>query len=116
MDKSPTVMIKLDRLRELRCSHKAMKRWSAYTGKSINALDTEALDPEGVEVLMFFMLEADAKEHGEILKLEQMEELLDMVPLGVVYSKLGEAVTAAFSVEDNTKNSERAASGAGKKA
>lgn len=115
MEKNTVVTIELDRIRELRCSHKAMKRWSAHTGKKITDMDTNALDPSGVEELMYFLMEEDAHLHGDDLKMEQMEDLLDAAPLGYVYEKLGEAVTAAFQ-PTNEKNAKRAANGTGKNA
>lgn len=113
MDKNSVVTIQLDRVRMLWFGHKAMKRWTAHTGKSMMDLNTNDLTPEEVEVLLFFMLEKDAQAHGEDLKLEQMEDLLDMAPLGIVYQKLGEAVEAAFPEASNEKNRNRAAAGIG---
>lgn len=119
-DKNPVVMIRLDRDRELRFSHKSMKRWSAYTGKSIADMNTDLMGPEEVEVLMYFMLEKDAADHGETLEMSQMEDLLDMAPLGVVYEKLGEAMEAAFPDKPdksvNQKNGKREAAGTGRNA
>lgn len=115
MNNNPVVTIELDRIRELRFGHKAMKRWSAYTGKSVESLDTDAFHPEDIEPLMYFMLEKDALAHGEQLKMEEMEDLLDMVPLGVLYEKLSQAMKAAFpEAEDSAKKAARAA-GTGKK-
>ena len=49
--------------------------------------------------------------------MEQMEDLLDMVPIGVVYEKMGEAVEAAFPDQrGNSKNAKRATTGTGKNA
>ena len=117
MDNNPVVTIELDRVRELRFGHKAMKRWSAYTGRSVDSLDTEAFRPDDIEPLMYFMMEKDAIDHGEQLKMEDMENLLDMVPLGVLYAKFKEAMEAAFPPADvgTTKNANRSA-GIGKKA
>ena len=109
--------IELDRIRELRLGHKAMKRWSAYTGKPLDELESAMRSPDGIESLLFFMLEKDAADHGETLEMERMEDLLDMVPLGVIYEKVSQAVQAAFpdNEESNEKNAPRAA-GTGKKA
>ena len=116
MDRNPVVTIELDRIRELRFGHKAMKRWSAYTGKSIDSLDTDAFHPEEIEALMYFMLEKDALDHGEQLKMEDMEDLLDMAPLGDIYTKLSQAMEAAFpEADDSTKKGKRAADGIGRK-
>lgn len=121
-DNNPVVTIELDRIRELRFGHKAMKRWAAYTGKSIGDVEAAVLHPEEIEPLLFFMLEQDAAAHGETLRMEQMEDLLDLVPPGVVYEKLSEAMSAAFpspaddGEPQSAKNAKRAAAGTGKKA
>lgn len=104
MDKNPVVMIELDRPRLLWFGHKAMKRWTAHTGRPITELNTSDMRPEDVEVLLFFMLQKDAQMHGEDLKLADMEDLLDEVPLGILYQKLGEAVAAAFPEASTEKN------------
>jgi len=95
-ENNPTVMLTLDRPRELRFGHRAMKRWAAYTGKSVAELETTVTNPVDAEILLFFMLEQDAAAHNEALDMGQMEDLLDMAPLGVIYEKLSEAVNAAF--------------------
>lgn len=115
MNNNPVVTIRLDRVRELRFRHKAMKRWSAYTGKSIDSLDTDAFRPDDIEPLMYFMMEKDALDHGEQLKMEDMEDLLDLAPLGEIYEKMSQAIKAAFPEGDDTsKNGKRAADGTGK--
>lgn len=113
VENNAVVTIELDRIRELRFSHKAIKRWSAYTGKRFSDIDSSALGPEEIEVLMYFMMEKDAAEHGEDLKMSDMEDLLDMVPLGTVYEKLSEAMEAAFPKVEKGKNAKRAGSSTG---
>lgn len=116
-ENNTTVMIELDRVRELRFSHKAMKHWAAFTGKTLGEIEAATQSPEELEKVVFFMLEQDAVDHGEVLRMEQMEDLLDSVSLGMLYEKVGEAITAAFpQAETSEKNAKRAASGIGKKA
>lgn len=118
-DHNPVVILELDRPRELRFGHRAMKRWSAHTGRSISELDTDKMSPAEVEELLYFMLEKDAQRHGEGLRLEDMEDLLDLAPLGVLYEKLAQAVEAAFpdlKPEEDEKNEARAAAGTGRSA
>lgn len=107
-ENNAVVTIELDRIRELRFSHKAIKRWSSYTGKRFSDIDSSALGPEEIEVLLYFMLEKDAADHGEDLKMSDVEDLLDMVPLGTVYAKLSEAMEAAFPKAEKGKNAKRA--------
>lgn len=125
-ENNPVVMMTLDRPRELRFGHKAMKRWSAYTGKSVAELEATVMNPGDAEILLFFMLEQDAAAHNEVLDMGQMEDLLDMAPLGDIYEKLSEAVNAAFPDASEAakerragtaeKNARGAADGTGKNA
>ena len=69
-ENNPTVMLTLDRPRELRFGHRAMKRWAAYTGKSVAELETTVMNPVDAEILLFFMLEQDAAAHNEALDME----------------------------------------------
>lgn len=72
-----TVLIELDRPREVRFGHKALKKLMALTGKSLNNITEEEFSMEELERVMYCGLLSDAKEHGETLELEQMEDLLD---------------------------------------
>ncbi len=116
-DNNQVVTIELDRIRELWFGHKAMKRWAAYTGKSIQDIESAVTNPEEIESLMYFMLEKDALANGEKLEMDQMENLLDLAPIGEIYEKLSQAVMSAFptSKSENEKN-ESGAAGTGKKA
>jgi hypothetical protein len=76
-EKNMTVLIELDRPREVRFGHKALKKLMALTGKSLNNITEEEFSLEELERVMFCGLLSDAKEHGETLELEQMEDLLD---------------------------------------
>lgn len=116
-DKNDVVMIELDRPRELFLGHKALKRLSALLGKPLAELDTEKFSSEEIEKVMYCLMLKDAKEHGEDLKLEQMEDLLDMVKFGEVISKMSEAFEVGFGVaeEIQEKNAQRIAT-IGKKA
>jgi hypothetical protein len=77
MDKNDFVVINLDRPRFLRFGHKALKKLSAVVGKSVDELGSDDFDLEEVEKIFFYGLLWDAKENGETLKLEDMEDLLD---------------------------------------
>lgn len=102
MENNDTVIINLDRPRELHCGHKALKRMSALTGKPIGKMDMEEFNGEDIEKIMFCLLEKDARNHGETLELSAMEDLLDSAKsYGEVIRKMGEAFKAAFDTEDN---------------
>lgn len=79
------VWIELDKKRELRFGHKAMKRMLALGERSVEDLegDGEAnqLDQlNQIEEILFFGLEKSAKDAGEVLTMEMMEDLVDAAP------------------------------------
>lgn len=87
------VIIELDRPRELRYGHKALKKLVALTGLNIDEIDTSNLDLGELEKYIYCGLLSDAKEHGETLELGQMEDLLDLAPN---FAHIVERLTAAF--------------------
>ena len=89
------VIIHLDRPRELRYGHKAFKKLVALTGKSLEEIESSGFDDfELVEKMVYCGLLSDAKENGENLKLEQMEDLLDQAKS---YKHIIDSVQAAFA-------------------
>lgn len=94
-DKNDVVLIQLDRLRELRYGHKALKKLLAATGKNIEEIDMQNIDLEEVEKYIYFGLLSDAKANDETLRLEDMEDLLDRAPS---YAHIIEKMTEAFNV------------------
>lgn len=98
MSNNDVVIINLDRPRELRYGHKALKRLTALTGKSLEQLEGEnGFDLEDVEKILYCGLLSDARENGENLTLEQMEDLLDHAPsFNHIIEKMQEAFAAAF--------------------
>lgn len=96
MNNNDVVMIHLDRPRELRYGHKALKKLVALTGKSLEEIEQAGFDDfELVEKLVYCGLLKDAKEHGEQLELADMEELLDHAPS---FRHIVECVSKAFSL------------------
>lgn len=111
-DKNDVVILNLDRPRMLWFGHKALKTLSAMTGKDIDAtLQMEGLDLEALEKIMYCGLLKDAKMNNEILKLEDMEDLLDEVPFMEIVSKMQEAFDASFGnvSAEELKNAQRIA-------
>ena len=98
---SDLVIIHLDRPRELRFGHKALKTLVALTGKSLEEIEDEGFnDFDMVEKLVYCGLLHDAKENGETLKLEQMEDLLDQAPnFRHIVESVGKAFAAAFGAK-----------------
>jgi hypothetical protein len=93
--KNDVVIINLDRPRELRYGHKALKTLVAMTGKTLEEIETAGFDDlELVEKLTYCGLLSDAKQNGETLNLNQMEDFLDCAPN---YKHIIDSVTAAFA-------------------
>lgn len=91
---SDVVIIQLDRPRELRYGHKALKTLVALTGKSLEDIERDGFgDFDTIEKMVYCGLLSDAQKNGESLHLEQMEDLLDQAPS---YKAIIDAVQAAF--------------------
>lgn len=103
-DKNDVVIIELDRPRELRFGHKALKKLSALTGKSMDEMESdEELDFEELEQIFLYGLERDARENGETLTLDMMEDILDYAPnIAYLMEKMQEAMSNAMGgIEGN---------------
>ena len=107
MDKNDVVIINLDRPRELRYGHKALKKMGALLGKDIDAaMRMDSLDLDNLEKILYCGLLSDARENNEDLKLEQMEDLLDQAPsFQEILDKMQDAFNAAFGNLGDQKNS-----------
>lgn len=105
------VILELDRPRELRYGYKAIKTLVAMMGKDIeNIVGSDEMNLEDIEKVIYCGLLSDARKNGEDLKLEDMEDLLDLKPLQYTLEKMTEAFTAAFGdPEELEKNLERMA-------
>ena len=81
-DKNDIVIIELDRPRMLWFGHKALKTLTALTGKKLEDFETafQDMDFELLEKVLYCGLLTDAKANNEVLKLEEMEDLLDKAP------------------------------------
>lgn len=88
------VLINLDRQRELRYGHKAIKKLLAMTGKDITQLDLENIDLGQLETIVYCGLLSDAAANNETLQPEQMEDLLDRAPS---MTHIVEAMTQALN-------------------
>lgn len=109
MSKNDLVVINLDRPRFLRFGHKALKQLSLLTGKDVSKLDFSEFSFEDLEKVLYCGLLSDARENGEQLKLEDMEDLLDQAES---YKELMEKLVESFKKsfgEVDEKNSQRVA-------
>jgi predicted solute-binding protein len=94
IEKNDVVVINLDRPRFLRYGHRALKKLGALTGKGLADLGENDFDLEEMEKIIYCGLLSDAKENGETLKLEDMEDLLDQAES---YNELLEAMNLALT-------------------
>jgi hypothetical protein len=104
-DKNTMVIINLDRPRFVRFGHKALKQLGALTGKKIEQMDENDFDLADLEKVMWCGLQADAREHNEVLKLEQMEDLLDSASsFGEIMEAMNKALEQSFQRTEKEKN------------
>lgn len=104
-DDNPIIYITLDRERELRFGHKALKRMSSLTGKTMIDITSEEFSLEELEKVLWCGLISDAEAHGETLKLEDMEDLLDKAPNYIsVVNAMNDAMAQAFKETKKQKN------------
>lgn len=104
-DKNDLVFVQLDRLREVRFGHKSLKMLSVLLGKNMAQFDESEFDLGDIEKVMYCGLWQDAKEHGENLELDQMEDLLDLAPsYGDIIKAMNDALNNAFQETEKQKN------------
>lgn len=95
-DKNDVVVIELDKPRELRLGHKALKRFSALTGCAMTELDKVTAHYDKLSALIYVMLSEDDPD----VTPETADELLDAAKLSYIVNKASEAIEAAFGDED----------------
>lgn len=99
------VTIKLDRVRVLKYGHKALKTMIALTGKSLTDFNMSEFDLNELEKIIYCGLLSDAKANNEVLKLEDMEDLLDTAEsFQYIVDKMTEAFEKAFGAGEEGKN------------
>lgn len=91
-EKNDIVMLELDRPRELRFTHKVMKRFCAATGAKMSEIQEAVEDYNNMTLLIYEMLRAE----DPALTVEQCDDLLDLVPIGTLLQKGAEAIAAGF--------------------
>ncbi len=105
VSKNDLVVINLDRPRVVRFGHKALKMMTSITNFDMDKLETDNFDVGELEKIMYCGILQDAKEHGEDLKLEDMEDLLDRVDFHEIISAMNDALGRAFQkTETEIKN------------
>lgn len=102
-DKNDVVILELDRPRELRLGHKALKRFSALTGCSMQQMQGEVSRYDRMSMLVYVMLSEDDPD----LTSEAVDDLIDRAerrrenPLRVkdLMAAVSAAIQAAFDDE-----------------
>jgi hypothetical protein len=117
-EKNDVVMIQLDKPRQLRFGHKALKMMLASMNIDPENFEVNGGNLEEVEKIMYFGLQTDFKNNGENFTLSDMEDLLDEAPsYSEIISKLSEAVQKAFNqAQEDQKNLQSIAQAKRKKA
>lgn len=103
-DKNDVVILELDKPRELRLGHKALKRFSALTGCSMQQLESEASRYDKMALLIYTMLSEDDPE----LTPEMVDDLIDQAErrrenrlrLKELMVAVSAAIQASFGDED----------------
>lgn len=103
-DNNDVVILELDRPRELRLGHKALKRFSALTECSMTDLEYEIQYYEKMTLLIWVMVTEEQIAMGEeMMSQEQLDALLDKLPLYKVTAAAANAIKAAFEDPDAEK-------------
>lgn len=121
------VIVDLDRPRELRFGHKALKKINSSEQSLTSYGEDEELNFEELERIFYYGLEKDARDNGETLTLEMMEEILDEAPsYAYLMGKMQDAMQIAMNGFDAgnvqapeqrpVNREQRRANGTGKKA
>lgn len=103
-DKNDVVILDLDKPRELRLGHKALKRFSALTGCSMRQMQAETERYDKMALLIYVMLSEDQPD----LTPEAVDDLIDRAerrkvnPLRMkdIFAATTAAIEAAFADED----------------
>lgn len=78
-DNNDMIILDLDRKRVVKFTHKALKRLSALLGKPLHTVIIDAQEDiyDKLEVYMLCGLMKDAEENGELLKADDIDDILD---------------------------------------
>jgi hypothetical protein len=102
---NPTTVIYLDRPRFVRFGHKALKQLTTLTGMKLEEMDEDDFSMEELEKIMWCGLQTDAQQNNEVLKLEDMEDLLDKAEsFNEIMEVMKNALEKAFQQTEKQKN------------
>lgn len=97
-----TVVLELDRPRELRLSHKVLKRFSALRHVPLSRIEDAVDDYENLSCLFYCAM----AQEDPTLTVERVDDLLDRVPVAQLLKKAGELLEAAVGGEDGGEGGE----------
>jgi hypothetical protein len=103
MSKTDIVMIELDRARELRFGHKALKMIKATFDKNLIDIIKDGLndiEPKTLETIYHAGLIGDDKD----LKIEDIEDIIDRVSFVTLITKMTDAINKTYGVDEATEN------------
>ena len=106
MSKTDLVILELDRPRELRFGHKALKMIEGMFEKSLLEIVQEGINkikPDMLEKIFYVGLMGDDKD----LKLEDVEDLIDKTCYSDLLNKMIDAFNKTYGVEEIEEDNER---------
>jgi hypothetical protein len=96
-DRNTVVILNLDRPRKLRYGHMALKKMLNILNTTMDEFNLDNFSMDELETILWCGLTNDAIEHGEDLKLEDMEKLLDQADsFGEIIIAMNKAINFAF--------------------
>lgn len=95
MERNDAVYLQLDRPRQLRLGHKALKMFSALRHVPLSRIDQTVDNYDDMSCLVYCALVQD----DPTLTVERLDELLDAVPVKTLLEKVTEMTVAAFGGE-----------------
>lgn len=106
-----TVVLHADRPRVLRLGYKAMKFMQSLSDNALTEMEKNDVNFDMLEQLYYCLLLDDAKEHGEDLTLDKVEDILDSVedPSEIMGAVKAAIEAAGAGKDETTKNRQAAA-------
>lgn len=95
MSKLDTVILELDRVRELRFGFKGLKIIEGMFGKPLLEIDLHKLKSDDIQKIIYAGLVSDDKE----LTLDEVEDIIDMINYMELIKKMNLAIAKAYGIE-----------------
>lgn len=114
-DQNDTIMLYLDKPRELRLTHSALKRFCALTGAKMSSLD-DVIDSYDNMILMLYVM---LSEDDQSITPERLDEMIaeaerrktDRLKLATLFKQIAAAMQAALAGDDDAETIEEGADG-----